>query len=418
MPWKIVSEDGKHCIYKLGADDMPMGEPVKCHPTEAEAQAHMRALYANAEDMMPKHSRLSTRDAEYKVGPTFTQQVNDRTVTGIAAVFGNVDDGGDMLHPGAFTKTIKEGRSRVRHLWNHDASQPPTAVIRDLREIGRGDLPPDMVQQFPDAKGGLQVSREYLDTPRASEILASIRAGAINEMSFGFIPVRKDLSHADGKSVRNLREVALLDTSDVPWGMNPATRAVKGALPFKENPTAALDAPWDGTAEIERAELTDLKLMCAWTTDAETKASYILAHHRADDSHSVVWRAVAAAMASLTSGGADVPPEARRAVYDHLAKHFEQFGEEPPDFALVEFGYGVADAKRLYAEAETKIGRMISAANMAKLKAAIETLQQILVAAEPPTPEAMMEKALTVRGLFLEFEQNAIELERLGVKHG
>jgi HK97 family phage prohead protease len=368
---------------------------------------------------MPRKSFDGEADTEYKVAPLMTQQVADRSVTGIAAVMGNVDDGGDRLWAGAFNKTIQEQKSRIRHLWNHDMDQPPTAVIRDLREIGRAELPADLLSKFPDAKGGLQVARDYLPTPRADEILAGIRAGAINEMSFAFLPVRRDFEQSEGKSIRNLREVRLLETSDVPWGMNPASRAIKGALPFKEHPTAAIDAPWDGAVELAKAELADLKMMCAWTTDAETKDGYALAHHRADDGHSVVWRGVAAAMSALTSGKADVPPEARRAIFDHLAQHYEQFGQEPPDYKLVDFAYTVQDARRSYADAEEKIGRMISAQNMAKLKTAMTTLQEILLAAEPPSPEVMMEKAFTARQLFLEFEQAELDMERLvGVKHG
>ncbi len=422
MPWKIVSEDGRHCVYKLGEDDKPMGKPLGCHDTAEEAEAHMQALYANAEEDMPMKRRgRALKDVEYKVSPTLTQQVTDRLVVGIAGVMGNIDDGNDITWPGAFTKTIKEGKTRVRHLWNHDMNQPPTAVIRDLREIGRGELPSDLTAKFPDAKGGLLVAREYLDTPRGSEVLAGIRAGAINEMSFGFVPVRKDYQTVEGKNVRNLREVRLLDTSDVPWGMNPASRAVK-ALPFKESPTAAHDAPWDGPAEFARAEIDDLKQMCAWvdTEDPENKSSYKLAHHRADDGHSVVWRAVAAAMSALLGGpgGSDIPDEDRRAVYEHLVKHYAQFDQEPPDYKVVELFEGAATMQRLYTEAEGKIGRMINAANMRRLKQAVDVLQEILVAAQPPDPEAMMEKALTVRQIFLELEQAELDIERQRVNHG
>jgi hypothetical protein len=164
---------------------------------------------------------------EYKTAPLITQSISDRTVTGLAAIFGNVDDGGDMLHPGAFSKTINERKSRVRHLWQHDASQPPTAKVVSLQEVGREQLPPDLLVDFPQAKGGLMVTREYLDTPRGNETLQGIRAGAIGEMSFGYDAIKKDFTTAEGKSVRNLREVRLYETSDVMWGMNPATRAAK-----------------------------------------------------------------------------------------------------------------------------------------------------------------------------------------------
>src|SRR3972149_4911295 len=50
MPWKIAEVDGMYCVHKMNDDDT-MGEKVECHATMEEAEAHMRALYANMEDM-------------------------------------------------------------------------------------------------------------------------------------------------------------------------------------------------------------------------------------------------------------------------------------------------------------------------------------------------------------------------------
>lgn len=162
------------------------------------------------------------------------KSIEDRTVTGIAAVFGNVDLGSDRIHLGAFRKTIKENLQRVRHLWMHDPYNPPTAAIKHIKEIKADELPASLLAQFPDATGGLEVARDYLPTQRGEEILQGIRAGAINEMSFGFDVVKYDVEEIafdDGskRRVRNLRELRLYDTSDVTWGMNPATMASKAA---------------------------------------------------------------------------------------------------------------------------------------------------------------------------------------------
>lgn len=50
MPWKIFEENGKSCVYKL-APDGGKGDLVTCHDTTQEAEAHLKALYANAEPM-------------------------------------------------------------------------------------------------------------------------------------------------------------------------------------------------------------------------------------------------------------------------------------------------------------------------------------------------------------------------------
>lgn len=171
---------------------------------------------------------------EYKALPSFVKAIDGRTVTGIASVFGNIDSYGDIVFKGAFKKTIEENGSRVKHLWMHDVWMPPTAKIIELSEVGRGELPDVVKEKFPQAKGGLQVVREYLDTPRGNEILAGIQAGAINEMSFGYDALKWDIEELkEGEQryiVRNLREVRLWDTSDVTFGANEATVASKSAI--------------------------------------------------------------------------------------------------------------------------------------------------------------------------------------------
>src|SRR4030095_10672696 len=43
MPWHVEKRDDEYCVIK-DSDDSNEG----CHPTEAEANRHMAALYANA----------------------------------------------------------------------------------------------------------------------------------------------------------------------------------------------------------------------------------------------------------------------------------------------------------------------------------------------------------------------------------
>lgn len=153
--------------------------------------------------------------------------IDGRTVTGLAAVFGNVDDTGDRLCPGAFTQTLRDMSRRVCFLWQHDLSAPPIAAIKAVREIGREELPKDVLSEYPDASGGLVVVRTYLDTPQADAVLAGIKAKAITGMSFGFDPIRFDYQRLDRRQVRNLRAVKLWEISDTPMPANPATRAIK-----------------------------------------------------------------------------------------------------------------------------------------------------------------------------------------------
>jgi HK97 family phage prohead protease len=179
---------------------------------------------------------------EYKAGPAFTKSISDRTVVGLFAIHGNIDEGMDRSHPGSLAKTTINGRTRARFVWQHRTDEPPVAKIDQIREVTRAELPQTVLAYAPDATGGVEVTRTYLDTPRGSEILAGIKAGAIEEMSYAYDVIRFDEEVVEGRGrIRNLYEMSLYDISDVLWGMNPATVGSKG-LPLELEHQAVLAA--------------------------------------------------------------------------------------------------------------------------------------------------------------------------------
>jgi uncharacterized protein len=169
---------------------------------------------------------------EQKHAPQHIRKVDGRTVTGVFSVFGNRDSYNDVIHPGAFAKTIQERAGRIVHLWQHDMASPPIARVVGLRELSRAELPPEVLRDYPEASGGAEVTREYLDTPRGNEALTAIKAGVPLQMSFAFDALKYDFEElpgakSDWEQQRNLREVRLWETSDVLWGANEATLASK-----------------------------------------------------------------------------------------------------------------------------------------------------------------------------------------------
>jgi len=183
---------------------------------------------------------------EYKTAPTFTMGIEGRTATGITAVHGNVDEGGDRSYPGLFGDFTVNGRQRAKFLWQHDSSQPPISTIDQVFEVNRADLPPAVLQYAPEATGGTAVKRTYLDTPRANEVFAALKAGALTEMSYAYEAKHFDFTQQGERQVRELYKAEVYDFSDVNWGMNPATSAdgQKGAPMIVEHATvlAAVDA--------------------------------------------------------------------------------------------------------------------------------------------------------------------------------
>jgi HK97 family phage prohead protease len=156
----------------------------------------------------------------------------DGSFAGYASLFGEADLSRDVVMPGAFLKSIRErGSSGIRMLFQHDPAAP-IGVWREIRE---------------DARGLYVRGRLMAEVAKGREVLALMRAGAIDGLSIGFRTVR---GRTDAKTgVRRLFEVDLWEISVVTFPMLPAARvsAVKGAtaglLASIRKATQAMRAP-------------------------------------------------------------------------------------------------------------------------------------------------------------------------------
>jgi len=126
------------------------------------------------------------------------------------------------------------------------------------------------------------------------------------------------------------------------FGDDTAAAVDKGAISYNRahrggTPVAARGRAWDAYEEIRKADVDDLGTMSAWVDpkNANDKTSYRLLHHTAADNCAVVWDGVKSAMEALldTYSDTQIPKGDRRAVYNHLARHYrDDFDEEPPPF--------------------------------------------------------------------------------------
>lgn len=179
---------------------------------------------------------MPKRDTEFKQLPQFVKAVDGSKVEGVFSVMGVIDSYNDITRNGAFAKTFAERGGKTLHLWQHDFYSPPTAVVKELYEVDRTGLPELLQIKYPQATGGAIVVREYIDSPRANEILSLIKAGSPLQMSFGYDAIRYEYKDDEELgTVRYLNEIRLWETSDVLWGANEATQA------SKQRPSIPLD---------------------------------------------------------------------------------------------------------------------------------------------------------------------------------
>jgi len=171
-------------------------------------------------------------EMEHKTLRTDTVVVDEDKgiVEAIFAVFGNVDMGGDRIHPGAFTKTFSERGGKVKVLDAHNTNSTASAVGKtlELREVGPDALPDKTRAMYPEATGGAYAKMQILlDTPEGAGVFKRLKSGVIDEWSFGYDTIQHEYTKdAEGNTIRELKEVRLHEISPVLWGMNDATATV------------------------------------------------------------------------------------------------------------------------------------------------------------------------------------------------
>jgi uncharacterized protein len=131
----------------------------------------------------------------------------DGSFFGYASLFGETDLNRDLVMRGAFQKSIgKRGAAGIRMLFQHDPGAP-IGVWTEVRE---------------DSRGLFVRGRLMTEVAKGREVLALMRAGAIDGLSIGFRTVR---GRTDAKSgVRHLLEVDLWEVSVVTFPMLPQAR--------------------------------------------------------------------------------------------------------------------------------------------------------------------------------------------------
>jgi len=130
----------------------------------------------------------------------------DGVIEGLAAAYGNLDLGGDIIVPGAFTKTIR-GRKTLPMLLYHDTRRP-VGVWTDFEDGARGLK----------LKG--RITTAISD---GAEALAMARDGVLAGLSIGYRAVKERYT----ESARELIELTLLETSLVAVPMNDRASITK-----------------------------------------------------------------------------------------------------------------------------------------------------------------------------------------------
>ena len=155
---------------------------------------------------------------------TITSEIMDMNpmqgiVTGYFSKFNNVDADGDIMKPGAFTKTISEqgpasAQPRIKHLLNHDPSQP----------LGK-------LMTLKEDEYGLYYESQVGTHEGGEDFIKMVESGLITEHSIGFKIIKRNQIQSYENYLRNpslgqfeITEVKLYEGSSLTaWGANSLT---------------------------------------------------------------------------------------------------------------------------------------------------------------------------------------------------
>ena len=286
---------------------------------------------------------------EEKTFPFEIKALTDEgTFEGYAAIFDTPDAMNEIIEPGAFTKTLKEGKTRPL-LWYHDPRQPLGIVELEVNEKGLKTL------------GTLN-----LEVQAAREKHALMKQKALRGLSFGF----KTIVDLWKESTRILKEVKLYEISLCTFGAHPAAVVSNVKQWAEEKPF-----PNEHSARIKSPDLFDSK------TFRRKSDGTIYGSIKIPTTAAVIWGKLKEAAKPSDN---PIPQSIRFPTGSWTAAQAKAWlKDNNVKYATFEAASKSLEGAIEFIE-EYKIDKTISVANMKLLNSAAQALLALLKAAEPP----------------------------------
>ena len=169
----------------------------------------------------------------------FTEENNRLTISGWAATFGNIDSGGDVIQPGAFTKTLQDRKGRIAFCYQHEIDEPIGNIL--------------VLEERPK---GLWI--EVMLSASEEDIQTKIKEGILKEMSIGYCVINSNITNLNGVEITNLTEIKLYEISLVTIAMNEM--AVVDGMKSEEKKNY-FDNAFDLLISVERNDHSKYELL-------------------------------------------------------------------------------------------------------------------------------------------------------------
>jgi|GEM_PF-1891226 len=252
----------------------------------------------------------STAYIEWKAG------TDPGELEGYASVFGNVDEVGDVVRPGAFKRTIDHWRK----------SSQPMPLIADHQMSTDGVV--GSISGLAEDQRGLRFKARFSRSEKAQRLRQDILDGHIRGTSFTYEVMRDSpgTGSVAGKAVRRfLDELRLFEITISPFPINP----MAGVTAAK----AVVDQPWDGDAARFTPE--QWRKSCLIDTgqgDVDSKARYKLPVREPNgDVNRNALGSAAGALAGARGGLTDVSSDVMQKAARSLMSLYGEADMDPPE---------------------------------------------------------------------------------------
>lgn len=185
---------------------------------------------------------MQVKDFHARVKAAGTEQdLDEGQYRALVSVFDVEDSTGDVVTPGAFTKTLNSWSERgdpIPIVWSHEWSDP-------YAHIGH-------VVEAAETDDGLVITGQLdLANPKAEQVYRLLKGRRVTQHSFAYDVVDGTKAERDGRSVHELRELSVYEVGPCLVGANQETAlleakareaATKGLTADREVLRAAYDA--------------------------------------------------------------------------------------------------------------------------------------------------------------------------------
>lgn len=337
---------GKNPRARVGVEagrfgDLPIYEEVARY-LKSGAEPQARELPANVKEVHLKISKVTGSEIE-----------------GLANT-PNVDRGFDRVEPSAFAEFLPKFMENPLLLFNHDDFWPIGKVLAvEVRPEGlwcKAQVDDEKVRQWvaekrvrafsvrfilhgnrfePNARAKDNADPEARKQP--SEIRVVTKAELL-EISVVTIPMNRESLFSVSKGLDDGSDLVCRGCAraGIACDCDRGSRAVA----YRRTPVSVPSTPFrfDAREVVKTFGAAGLRQSCAWTDgeDPLDGSRVLFPHHQLDDDEiRLNQEGLRLSMAKLLAADEDVPEDDRVAAYAHLAEHYRELGEEPPEFDKV-----------------------------------------------------------------------------------